>query len=80
MGGTLVECLRINHFLRWRILFKSEDFGRSWGSYLSYTNNLFLINSYVNEPKCKQWHLHNGRLHGQIKMLFQGTRHKILSG
>ena len=52
MGGTLVECLRINHFLRWRILFKSEDFGRSWGSYLSYTNNLFLINSYVNEPKC----------------------------
>ena len=52
MGGTLVECLRINHFLRGRILFKSEDFGRSWGSYLSYTNNLFLINSYVNEPKC----------------------------
>ena len=71
MGDTLVECLRINHFLRWRILFKSEDFGRSRGSYLSYTNNLFLINSYVNEPKCKQWHLHNGRLYGQIKMLFQ---------
>ena len=52
VGGTLVKCLRINHFLRWRILFKSEDFGRSRGSYLSYTNNLFLINSYVNEPKC----------------------------
>ena len=67
MGGTLVKCLRINHFLPWRVLFKSEDFGRSRGSYLSYTSNLFLINSYANEPICKQWHQHK---HGQIKMLF----------
>ena len=79
MGGTLVKCLRNNHFLRWRVLFKSEDFGRSRGSYSSHTNNFFgLIRMLMSQ------NVNNGiSIMSPIRTnqnALSGTRHKILSG